>query len=219
MELVIGEVLDRFTLDAIRETAKGVAFADGKASAGKYAKGVKNNAQAAPSDDRQAILDTVEKALLASPVFQSAARPHHFVSLILSRYRDGQTYGTHVDDALMAGGRTDLSFTLFLNEPDSYDGGELVVEDRLEDRAVKLQAGDMILYPSSSLHHVAPVTRGERLAVVGWVTSWINDPRQREILFDLDQCIAEAWEKDGKTAHFDRLTKSRSNLLRMWAKA
>lgn len=217
MLIVIGDVLDRHEVAAIREVAAELEFRDGKATAGRFARHVKQNAQAKPSRALKAVLEKVEQALMSNPTFVSAARPRHFTSLLMSRYGGGQAYGSHVDDALMAGGRTDLSFTLFLTDEDAYEGGELVIEDPLEDRAIRLRPGDLVLYPSNTLHRVAPVTSGERLAIVGWVTSWVRDPARREVLFDLDQCVAEAWEKDGKSPHFDRLAKTRSNLLRMWA--
>jgi PKHD-type hydroxylase len=154
---------------------------------------------------------------MAHDVFAIAARPRYMTPLIVSRYREGQTYGSHVDDALMQGLRTDLSFTLFLADPESYDGGELVIADTLETRAIKLPAGSLILYPSTTLHHVAPVTRGTRLAVVGWVQSWIRDAGQREILFDLERSVRQVFDREGKSELFDLLAKSRSNLLRMWA--
>lgn len=217
MKLVIGDILDRYELAALREAAAALPFQDGKKTAGRFAREIKENEQAAASPELQAILDKVEKNLRANSAFMSAARPRHFVGLMLSRYHDGMAYGTHVDDALMAGGRTDLSFTLFLSEEGSYEGGELVIEDYIEDQAIKLQAGDMVLYPSNTLHRVAPVTRGERLVIIGWLQSWVRDPAKREILYDLDQSITEAWAQTGKSAQLDRLTKTRSNLLRMWA--
>jgi PKHD-type hydroxylase len=137
----------------------------------------------------------------------------------LSRYRAGQTYGLHVDDALMGGVRTDISFTLFLSPPETYDGGALIIEDSLEARAVKLSAGSVFLYPSTTLHRVEPVTAGERLVVVGWVQSRIRAAEKREVLFDLDRSIAELHASAGKSALFDTLCKTRSNLLRMWAEA
>ncbi|MGB5870985.1 MAG: Fe2+-dependent dioxygenase, partial [Albidovulum sp.] len=161
----------------------------------------------------------VGAALAANALFQSAARPRAMTPLILSRYRAGQTYGLHVDDALMGGIRTDISFTLFLSDPETYDGGALIVEDMAEARAFKPGAGDLILYPSTTLHRVEPVTRGSRLAMVGWVQSWIRHADQREILFDLDRAVEEAHAVGGKSAQFDRLAKTRSNLLRMWAGA
>lgn len=127
------------------------------------------------------------------------------------------TYGPHVDDPLMGGRRTDLSFTLFLNDPADYSGGELVIQDMLEDCSVRLAAGELILYPSSTLHRVEPVTRGTRLAVVGWVRSFVRGTAHREILFDLELALRDVFERDGKTALFDRLVKTRTNLMRMWA--
>lgn len=217
MFLAIEQVLTKPEVAAIRASTQTLTFTDGKATAGRYAAEVKANDQAAPSPDLSAILTKVEQALQANALFAMAARPRQMTRLILSRYRQGQTYGLHVNDALMGGIRTDLSFTLFLSDPDSYEGGALVIEDTLESRAVKLSAGDLILYPSTSLHRVEPVGSGERLAIVGWVTSWIRSPDQREILFDLDRSIAQVFETEGKSDLFDLLSKSRSNLLRMWA--
>ena len=217
MFLVIGNVLDAHEAAAIREAAAGLRFEDGRATAGRFAREVKANAQAAASAERDAILEKVQAALLANPLFLAAARPRRIVRLILSRYREGQTYGTHVDDAIMGGARTDLSFTLFLSEEAAYEGGALVVEDALEARSVKLAPGEMVLYPSNTLHRVEPVTAGERLAVVGWAQSWVREPERREVLFDLEQSLNEVHAAAGKSALFDRLAKTRTNLLRLWA--
>ncbi len=215
--LVIESLLSPAELAALQEAAAGLSFGDGRATAGRHAREVKANDQALASDALEAIQTKVTAALMAHPVFRAAARPKALSRLIVSRYRIGQTYGLHVDDALMQGLRTDLSFTLFLSAPESYDGGALVVEDLFEARAIKLQAGEMILYPATTLHRVEPVTRGERLAVVGWVQSLIRDQARREMLFDLDQAVEEVFATQGKSALFDRLAKTRSNLLRMWA--
>lgn len=217
MFLVLQAVIPAAEVQVLAEAARGLAFEDGRKTAGRVAREVKANDQARPSPERDAILSRVERALRENATFRSAARPRTISPLILSRYREGQTYGLHVDDALMGGMRTDLSFTLFLAPPESYDGGALVVEDPLEARSIKLAAGDMILYPTTTLHQVAPVTRGERLAVVGWVQSLIRDGAQREILFDLDLAADAVFGSEGKTPLFDRLAKTRSNLLRMWA--
>jgi PKHD-type hydroxylase len=216
MLLVIGGLLTPPEAQVMAEAAAALSFDDGRKTAGRFAAAVKANDQAAPSPDLDAILQKVTTALAANPLFRSAARPKAVSPLILSRYRVGQTYGLHVDDALMAGLRSDLSFTLFLTPPEAYDGGALVIEDRFEARAVKLSAGDMILYPATTLHRVDPVTRGQRLAVVGWAQSLIRDAAQREILFDLDQAVEQAFAA-GPTDLFHNLSKTRSNLLRMWA--
>lgn len=215
--IVIDNILSPAEVSALRETAAGLEFGDGRATAGRHAALVKANDQALPCPELDAVLTKVEQALAASALFRAAARPKAVSRLILSRYRLGQTYGLHVDDALMQGLRTDLSFTLFLAEPETYDGGALIIEDRFEARAIKLNSGELILYPATTLHRVEAVTRGERLAVVGWVQSLIRDPGQREILFDLDQAVETCFATEGKTPQFDLLAKTRSNLLRMWA--
>lgn len=217
MLLALDGILSPAEAAVLADAARALTFDDGRKTAGRFAKGVKSNGQAAPSPERDAILAQVGRAIAAHPVFRSAARPKSTTPLILSRYGEGQTYGLHVDDALMQGLRTDLSFTLFLADPASYDGGALIIQDHFESRAIKLNAGDMILYPSTTLHQVEPVTRGERLAVVGWVQSLIRDGAQREMLFDLDQAVETCFATEGKSAQFDRLAKTRSNLLRMWA--
>jgi PKHD-type hydroxylase len=217
MFLRIGAVLSPHELSAVVEALSKAEFEDGRRSAGWHAKQVKRNEQAGPGPAIDAVLAKVKQALLAHDVFIAAARPKSFVKILVSRYQPGMAYGTHVDDALMEGQRTDLSFTLFLSDPDGYAGGELVIEDSLEDRSIKLPGGELILYPSATLHRVEPVTQGTRLAVVGWLRSYVRDPARREILFDLELTLRELFERDGKTAIFDRLVKTRTNLLRQWA--
>ncbi|MBL9053536.1 MAG: Fe2+-dependent dioxygenase, partial [Tabrizicola sp.] len=179
MLLVIRGLVSPAEARVLREAAQDLTFGDGKATAGRFAREVKANDQALPSPERDAVLGRIERALRENALFRSAARPKALTPLILSRYRVGQTYGLHVDDAVMGAMRTDLSFTLFLCDPEAYDGGALVIEDALEARSIKLGAGDMILYPSTTLHRVEPVTRGERLAVVGWVQSQIRNGDER----------------------------------------
>ena len=215
MFLTIPNVLDPGEVAAIRATAQGLTFADGAATAGRFAREVKANDQAQPSPALDAITAKVGQALTAHPVFASAVRPRALTPLILSRYRQGQTYGLHVDDALMRGLRTDVSFTVFLSDPGTYEGGALEVQDTLEDRAIKLPAGHMVIYPSTTLHRVAPVTAGTRLAVVGWAQSWVRAAEQREILFDLDRAIAPLDASEMRAL----LLKTRSNLLRLWAES
>jgi PKHD-type hydroxylase len=149
-------------------------------------------------------------------VFKAAAMPKSFVKLLVSRYLPGMEYGTHVDDALMGGVRTDMSFTLFLCDPGTYDGGELVIEGNDGDTEVKLPAGHLVLYPTTTLHRVAPVTRGERLVVVGWVRSFIRSGEDREILFDLENVIAASRAASIDRGILNRLLKVKANLLRKW---
>jgi len=214
----IADGLSPEALDSIVERlAVPGLFEDGAATAGWRAGAVKHNEQARADALTAALKAEVEAALIAHPVFVSAARPKAFVRVLFSRYRPGMAYGTHVDDALMDGERTDLSFTLFLSDPAGYAGGDLVIEDTLADRRVRLPRGELILYPSGTRHRVEPVTAGERLACVGWVRSHIRDGEMREILFDLDRAIgALRTPPDGGRA-LDLLLKTRSNLTRRFA--
>lgn len=193
------------------------SFQDGKATAGWAAREVKENEQLTGGAEMDTVRTITRKALQAHPLYTAFAQPKAITRMLVSRYREGMAYGTHVDDAVMGGRRTDLSFTLFLAEPDSYQGGELVIEDMGGESAIKLGAGDAVIYPTGALHRVNAVTAGERLAVVGWIRSLVRRADQREILFDLDLTSRALFEKDGKTALYDRLAKTRSNLLRMWA--
>jgi len=217
MIFVIDRVLDSHEAAALREAAARLDFEDGRRTAGRYAEGVKRNEQARDTPARAAVVDKVTQTLWANPLVQSVARPRRLVRALVSRYGPEMHYGAHVDDAVMAGHRTDLSFTLGLTPADDYEGGALVIEDPLERRAVRLDAGQMILYPSDTLHEVEPVGRGTRLAVVGWLQSWVRDPAQRMVLFDLDRTMRalDGIEVDPEARH--RLLKARTNLMRMWA--
>ncbi|MEQ9259111.1 MAG: Fe2+-dependent dioxygenase [Roseovarius sp.] len=217
MLMVIGDVLDRHDLEALREAADALDYEAGAATAGRYARGVKANLQARPGPELDAIFETVRAKLWASELFLSAARPRKVARMLLSRYREGMAYGAHVDDPIMKGARTDLSFTRQLSPSDSYEGGGLVIEDPMEARVIRVEAGDMVLYPTSALHRVEPVTAGERMAVVGWITSRVRSAEQREVLHDLDVAARAMFEAGGKTPGFDRLFKAKSNLYRMWA--
>jgi PKHD-type hydroxylase len=219
MFIRIAEVLDAAGLEAVRGALDDPAlFEDGRRTAGWHARELKRNLQASRGSSlTQGVLRRIEQALLGHEVFIAAARPKRLVRLLISRYEPGMTYGTHVDDALMEGVRTDLSFTLFLSDPESYEGGALVIEDSYGERPIRLPAGELILYPSTSLHRVEPLSSGVRLAAVGWVRSYIRDPARREVLFDLEMALRQVHAQEGKSAVFDTLVKSRTNLLRLWA--
>ncbi len=218
MYYVISDVLDAAAVAAAREVLGHATFVDGRATAGWHARLVKKNLQASASDRAAvALRETIAAALTKNALFQLIARPKALTPLILSRYEPGMEYGSHVDDALMQGMRTDVSFTLFLSAPDDYDGGALIIETPGGEEDVKLPAGSLVAYPSTTLHRVEPVTRGARLAAVGWARSYIRDPAKRELLFDLDTARQSLFAREGKTAEFDLLSKTSANLMRMWA--
>jgi PKHD-type hydroxylase len=217
MLLNIADVLDAASIAAIHfEIEKGaIVFTDGNATVGWHAKAVKKNEQAA-GPALQSIIEKTSAAILAHPLFHAAANPKRLVKVMLSRYKPGMAYGTHVDNALMGGVRTDLSFTLFLKNPESYEGGALVIEGNDSDTEIKLQAGSLVLYPTTTLHHVSEVTSGERLAIVGWVRSYIRSHENRETLFDLENAISSLRLANTDRAVLDRLLKVKANLMRGW---
>lgn len=218
MLLCIADVLDPAACAAARERLARARFVDGKATAGWHARLVKDNRQADAADaSLEGLRAGIKERLLAHPLFQLAARPKALSPLLLSRYEPGMSYGRHVDDALMGGARSDLSFTLFLSEEDAYAGGELVIEGSGGEQAIRLAAGALVLYPSTTLHRVEPVRAGVRLAAVGWARSYVRSAERREILFDLETARRGLFERHGKSDEFDLISKSAANLLRMWA--
>jgi PKHD-type hydroxylase len=222
MLLSINQILTPEELSHCGEVLAQAEFVDGTLTAGWHARLVKANTQMkrdAPCyQPLQALIMT---ALQRHALFQMAVYPAAIHSIRFSRYDVGMFYGSHVDNAVMIDGgqryRSDVSWTLFLSEPDSYAGGELVIESSEGEQSYKLSAGSMVLYPSRDLHQVKPVTQGVRLAVVGWVQSLVRDPQKRSLLFDLDVVRRSLFEKQGKTLEFDLISKSHSNLLRQWA--
>ncbi|MCF3574806.1 Fe2+-dependent dioxygenase [Planktothrix agardhii] len=196
-------------------------FIDGKTTAGRYVKSVKNNQQIKTDTEITSELrNIVLEALKRNELFQVAARPKIIRPIIFSRYDVGMYYGSHFDNAIMGDesiSRTDVSLTLFLSDPNTYQGGELVIETSLGEQSFKLDAGSAIVYPSSTLHRVETVTEGTRWAAVTWIQSLIRDPSQREILFDLDTARRSIFQQYGKTIEFDLIAKSHANLLRKWA--
>jgi len=223
MSLILNEVLATEDLMRLRRDLGALTWNSGKKTAGAAARGVKENLQADGADPRtQALERFVVDALRRHPLFEIAARPSRISRLLFSRYEPGMTYGAHTDDALMGASddklRTDLAFTVFLEDRAAYEGGELVMQTALGDQALALEAGDAILYPAGSIHFVAPVTRGVRLAAVGWLQSYVADPGQRELLFDLSVSRTRFAEAGAAREDLLRLDKSISNLLRMWAR-
>ena len=219
MIICIPSILKEEELETIKTFLSKAEFVDGKITAGWHAKLVKNNQQLDNKNlDKREMEGIVIKALNRNPLFQTAVRPKFIHSILFSRYEVGMSYGRHVDNAIMKDGRrVDVSFTLFLNSPDEYEGGELVMEGAQDEQDYCLEAGSAIVYPSTTLHRVEPVTKGVRLAAVGWVQSFIREAGDREILFDLDTARRVMFAQQGKSAEFDLISKSIANLIRKWA--
>ena len=224
MLLTIPGVLAPPALAALRARLDGANWIDGRRTAGWQARGVKDNAQLdETAPEAVELSDAVLRALERCKPFIGAALPLRVYPPMFNRYAGGQTFGTHVDAAIrqLPGGpgrvRSDLSATLFLSRPDEYDGGELVVQDALGTHAVKGEAGSMVLYPASSLHHVAPVTRGTRLASILWVQSMVRDDAERTILYDLDSAIQHLAVAVPEHPAMLTLTNVYQNLLRRCA--
>lgn len=221
MIIAIENVLTAEELDFIASKLKDAEFVDGKLTAGWFAKTVKNNTQLAGNAEAAKDLKTIAiKALKRNRLFQAAVRPKIIRPIMFSCYEPGMYYGSHTDNAIMGADkpiRSDVSFTLFLNSPSSYKGGELVIDTSLGEKAFKLEAGSAIVYPSTTLHRVETVVEGKRLAAVSWVQSFVREPSERELLFDLDTAKQMMYHKHGKTPEFDLISKTHANLLRKWA--
>lgn len=201
-------------------------WVDGKVTAGAQSAQVKNNLQIPENAPAARELgEIILRALGTNEIFTSAALPLRVFPPLFNRYDEGMTFGTHIDNSIrFATGtpvrfRTDLSATLFLSPPESYDGGELVVEDTFGEIAVKLDAGDMVLYPGTSRHHVRAITRGSRWASFFWVQSMVREDSRRAILYDLDNAIRSLRARDGDCAEAVQLTGVYHNLVRQWAEA
>lgn len=227
MLTVIPEVMPRRQALELREALVAAEWVDGNVTSGEGAALAKRNRQL-PEEGEAARMgrSAVTRALAASAQFLSAALPRAVFPPLFNRYGEGESFGTHVDNAIRvdpATGqriRTDLSATLFLTDPDDYDGGDLVVEDDFGGRGYKLEAGSMLLYPSTSLHHVSEVTRGERVCCFLWLESMVRDGEARTMLYDLDQSVQRlAAERGGGDAEVLRLTQLYHNLMRRWAVA
>jgi PKHD-type hydroxylase len=226
MLLQIPNMLTEEELARCQQVLAQAQWVDGRVTAGRQSALAKDNMQL-PEDHSAArqLSDAVLAALERSPLFMSAALPLKVFPPLFNRYQVGQSFGSHVDNAIrqVSGTphrvRTDLSATLFLNPPAEYDGGELVIEDIFGVHQVKLPAGHLILYPAGSLHHVRPVTRGSRLASFFWVQSMVRDDGQRTLLFDLDSAIQRLNEETPNHQADVQLTAVYHNLLRRWADA
>lgn len=225
MLLHIPKVLTESQVARGRTVLEDAKWVDGRTTAGHLSARVKHNLQVAEgTQEAREMGEIVVTALERTPLFMSAALPLRVFPPLFNRYEPGMAFGAHVDNAIrqVAGSplrvRTDLSGTLFLSRPEEYDGGELVVDDTYGAHSVKLPAGDMILYPASSLHRVQPVTRGVRLASIFWVQSMVGDDAERSLLFDLDVAIGQVSETSPDSPAVVALTGCYHNLLRRWAR-
>lgn len=213
----ISNVLSPSELSAVRGLLGQVGFADGRITNREST--VKRNLQAPQQDEANArIAEMVRGALFRSPDFRMFAQPRSVARATAARYEPGMTYGWHVDEALFPSSppmRSDLSCTLFLNPPEEYDGGELVVQFGQQELAYKLSPGSALIYPSTTIHQVAPVTRGVREVAITWVQSWVADAQKRELLVQLEEAKARAGTRDPRLLVL--LESMRTNLFRMWA--
>jgi PKHD-type hydroxylase len=224
MLLHIPEVLDAGELDECRRALAGAAWVDGRGTAGHLSAPVKQNAQLHWQDPVAVRLGKLVQARLEQhPMFVSAALPGSILPPLFNRYAGGGHYGPHIDGAIRPVDgtntriRTDLSVTVMLSDPADYDGGELVIEDFMGGRAVKLPAGDAILYQATTIHRVSPVTRGERLAAFTWVQSLVRDDAARDLLFEFDVALQRLPEGDASADARLQLTNIYHKLLRRWA--
>ncbi len=222
MLITIPNILDAQRLDFINQTLEKSKFVDGKLSAGTAAKRVKNNEELAADDQlMQQLNNLVMGSLVQHDEFKAAAIPFRVAAPYYARYTKGMTYGDHVDDPIMGGAgqqyRSDVSTTVFLNEPSEYEGGELVITTSYGEQKIKLAAGSAVVYPSSSLHHVAEVTKGTRLVAVTWSQSMIRDPAKRELLYQLNQARESLLKQRPDDQETKQIDISYVNLFRMWS--
>lgn len=221
MILTLPELITPDELVLIKRLAATVAFTDGKATTGELLQKAKNNQQIPWNHPvMKEISAVVMQALGRCDAFMGIAHPRRLAAMLVSRYQPGMAYGLHVDAPIMGEPnhvRSDVSFTLFLNEPGAYQGGELAFETGSGESAYKLPARSAICYPTGQLHRVRPVEQGERLAVVGWVQSLVREPAVREMLYDLSEARDQLVGKEGTQRALDLLNKSYFNLLRRHA--
>lgn len=222
MLVEIPGLLNEAQIDKINQVVAKSGYQDGRATAGDVAARVKRNEELVTEPEQQQLLNRILMAAVGhNTTFRNAALPNRVADFIFARYQPGMTYGYHVDDPIMGGAgpkfRTDVSMTVFLNDADSYEGGELVIRTTFGDKRVKGNAGDAVVYPSSSLHQVAPVTAGERCVALTWMQSFVRDPAQREILFEMNLTRESLMAEEPESDRCQLLDRSYTNLVRMWS--
>lgn len=221
MMIQIPSLIDAAQMQIISGALNEARFIDGRLSAGEHARRVKQNQEVEQNTE---IAIQLSKVILGnlynSPAFRNAALPLRSATPFFAKYGPGMTYGDHVDDPVMGGEqrfRCDVATTVFLNNADEYEGGELMVRTPFGDQRVKLNAGDAVVYPASSLHQVAPVTRGERLVAVTWTQSMIRESARRELLYELNQAREKLMQDAPNAEETAQVDHSYTNLVRMWA--
>jgi len=221
MLVTIPNVLNKEDISVIQDLMATANFHEGTTSAGSEAQRVKNNHEMHISDaETQRLNNLLMGKLIKNETYLAAAFPSKIAAPYYAKYTQGMSYGSHVDDPVMGPAnqryRSDISITLFLSEPENYEGGELMIGTAFGEQSIKLNAGDAILYPSSSTHRVAEVTKGERLVAVTWLQSTVRDPAQREILFNLSQARETLIKSSAGSSELEQLSNGYVNLLRMW---
>lgn len=222
MLLLIPDVLQADALAQVQAFLAAARFVDGRLSAGSAARRVKNNQELeAGAPDLERLNRLVMGSLARHPVYRGAALPLHVASPLYARYRPGMAYGDHLDDPIMGADgvlyRSDIAVTIFLNEPADYDGGELVIGAAAGKQHVKRPAGHAVLYPAGTIHHVNPVTRGERVVAVTWVQSLVRDPARRELLYGLNAAREKLLHDSPDAAETAQVNAAYLNLIRMWS--
>tara|TARA_Y100001978_G_C23618845_1_gene397399 strand:+ start:60 stop:725 length:666 start_codon:yes stop_codon:yes gene_type:complete len=189
---------------------------DGKKTAGSHAAQVKNNLQLnRKSNISKNLSEFISNKILSNQLIKSFSLPKNIHGIMFSKSKEGMKYGRHIDNAFMSSGRADLSFTIFINKKKSYQGGELIIENINEDSSFKLNSGEIIIYPSTYLHSVKEIEKGERIVCVGWMESYVKSIEEREYLFDIDAGARSLLSKYGRSDELDLIFKSYSNLLRL----
>ena len=222
MLLRLREVLRNDELGLVREWLADANFVDGRLSAGTVARRVKNNEELdARAAELERLNNLVMNRLIHHPVYRGGALPLHIASPYYARYQPGMAYGNHLDDPIMGADglryRSDIAITIFLNAPEDYGGGELVIQTAFGSQPVKLAAGEGVLYPAGSIHQVNPVTRGERLVAVTWAQSLVRDPARRELLYELGQAREKLLQSAPDAAETAQVNTAYLNLIRMWS--
>ncbi|MCK4709049.1 MAG: Fe2+-dependent dioxygenase [Gammaproteobacteria bacterium] len=216
----IDHLISAQNLTRIKQLLEDSPFLDGKLSAGMIAKGVKNNEEMNPQSNHfKELNELVMSNLVRHPKYKAVAWPKRVAAPFYARYEPGMEYGEHVDDPIMGQGdiyRTDVSTTIFLSEPDEYEGGELVIKDTYGERSIKLAAGSAVIYPSHSRHYVAPVTKGVRYVAVTWAQSTVRDPSKREMLYELNQAREILYKELPDSEATRKISATFNNLVRSW---